>query len=51
MKTSKTKMTTYKGDLRELPPLTEKQKAEMEALSAMPDDQIDLCDIPEVSEE
>lgn len=28
--------------------LTRKQKAELEALAALPDDQIDLSDIPEV---
>lgn len=31
--------------------LTAKQKKELEALAAMPDDQIDLSDIPEATEE
>ena len=30
--------------------LTEAQKAELEALEAMPDDEIDLSDIPEMTE-
>ena len=30
--------------------LTEEQKAELEALEAMPDDQIDYSDIPEMTE-
>ena len=30
--------------------LTEEQRAELEALEAMPDDQIDYSDIPEMTE-
>ena len=30
--------------------LTDKQKAELEALEAMPDDQIDYSDIPEIND-
>ena len=44
-------MVTYKLDLNNLPPLTESQKAELAALAAMPDDQIDFNDIPEGTEE
>jgi uncharacterized protein (DUF4415 family) len=44
-------MVTYKLDLDNLPPLTESQKAELAALAAMPDDQIDFSDIPELTEE
>lgn len=31
--------------------LTEKQKKELEAIAALPDDQINLTDIPEMTEE
>jgi len=40
------KITRYEVDLNNLPPLTAKQKAEIKALAAMPDDQIDHSDIP-----
>ena len=33
-----------------LPPLTEKQRRDLEALAAQPDDTIDLTDIPELTE-
>jgi uncharacterized protein (DUF4415 family) len=33
------------------PPLTDKQKAELEALQAMPDEEIDYSDIPPLSDE
>jgi uncharacterized protein (DUF4415 family) len=36
----------YEVDLNNLPPLTDKQKAELKALSAMPDNEIDHSDIP-----
>jgi uncharacterized protein (DUF4415 family) len=45
------KIVTYKLDLNNLPPLTESQKAELAALAALSDDQIDFSDIPEVTEE
>jgi uncharacterized protein (DUF4415 family) len=45
------KLVTYKLDLNNLPPLTESQKAELVALAALPDDQIDFTDNPEVTEE
>jgi uncharacterized protein (DUF4415 family) len=51
MKTSTTKMTTYKRNLNNLPPPTESQKAELAALAALSDDQIDLSDSPEVTDE
>ncbi len=51
MKISTTKMNTYKLDLNNLPPLTESQKAELEALAALPDSEIDLSDIPELTDE
>lgn len=38
-------------DLRNLPPLTEEQKSELEALAAKPDSDIDYSDIPPLPEE
>jgi uncharacterized protein (DUF4415 family) len=38
-------------DLANLPPLTEKQKAELEALSTRPDGEIDYSDIPPLTED
>jgi len=38
-------------DLANLPPLTEKQKAELAALAARPESEIDHSDIPPLSEE
>jgi len=43
---SKTKIVRYEVDLSNLPPLTEKRKAELKALAAMPDSEIDYSDIP-----
>ncbi len=43
-------MARYEVDLGNLPPLTQAQKAELAALKAMPDGQIDLGDIPEATE-
>ena len=45
------KTVRYEVDLNNLPPLTEAQKAEIETLAAMPDDQIDTSDIPELTDE
>lgn len=45
------KIVTYNVDLANLPPLTEKQKAELAILAHMPDDQIDYSDIPPVKED
>jgi uncharacterized protein (DUF4415 family) len=38
-------------DLANLPPLTEKQRAEIERLKAVRDEDIDLSDMPELTEE
>lgn len=40
----------YELDLNNLPPLTDEQKAEVKALSAMPDSEIDDSDIPPLDE-
>lgn len=45
------KIVTYNVDLANLPPLTEKQKAELAILANMPDDQIDYSDIPPIKED
>ena len=45
------KTTTKHVDLGHLPPLTEKQKAELAALKARPADDIDYSDIPELTDE
>ncbi|MCL1909102.1 MAG: hypothetical protein FWG12_07035 [Holophagaceae bacterium] len=44
-------MGTVSYDLDNLPPLTEQDKRELDALAAMPDDEIDCSDIPEATEE
>lgn len=41
----------YEVDRDALPPLTEKQKAELAALSDLSDEQIDYCDIPGMTDE
>nr|WP_205421223.1 BrnA antitoxin family protein [Rhizobium terrae] len=41
----------YEVDLDSLPPLTDKQKVELAALSELPDDQIDYSDIPFLTDE
>jgi uncharacterized protein (DUF4415 family) len=45
----KTKMVSYKPET--LPPLTETRRAQLRALGARPDSEIDLSDIPELSAE
>ncbi len=45
------KFVKHEVDLANLPPLTGKQKAELEALTARPDGQIDYGDIPPLSGE
>lgn len=40
------KIVHYTVDLSNLPPLNEEQKAELKALSEMPDNEIDYSDIP-----
>jgi uncharacterized protein (DUF4415 family) len=47
----KKQTTQYELDLSNPPPLTKRQKAEIEALKAMPDDAIDYSDIPPLSDE
>ncbi|GJD32160.1 hypothetical protein PMNALOAF_3427 [Methylobacterium adhaesivum] len=46
----KTKLVRYEIDLANPPPLTDRQKAELEALAAMPDETIDYSDIPPLTE-
>ena len=45
----KTKMVSY--TLETLPPLTESQRANLRALAARPDSEIDMSDIPEMTDE
>ena len=45
----KTKLVSYTPDT--LPPLTELQRAALKALAERPDNEIDLSDIPELTEE
>lgn len=45
------KTIKHQIDPANLPPLTEKQQAELAALAAMPDDQIDYSDIPPLTDE
>jgi uncharacterized protein (DUF4415 family) len=45
------KIVTYKLDLNNLPPLTKSQKAELAALAARPDSEIDFSDAPELTDE
>lgn len=42
---------SFDVDLANLPPLTEAQEAELAALDALPDDEIDFSDIPPLTEE
>jgi uncharacterized protein (DUF4415 family) len=51
MKIKPSNLVEYRLNLDNLPPLTESQKAEIAALAALPDDQIDFTDNPEVTEE
>ncbi|GHT95077.1 hypothetical protein AGMMS49545_17400 [Betaproteobacteria bacterium] len=44
------KTVTYEIDLKNPPPLTAAQKAELKALAAMPDAQVDTSDIPPLNE-
>jgi uncharacterized protein (DUF4415 family) len=43
-----TKTVSYTLDT--LPPLTEKQRQHLDALASRPDDQVDLADMPELTE-
>jgi uncharacterized protein (DUF4415 family) len=44
-------MVRYELDLENPPPLTGEQKAELERLAAMPDENIDFSDIPPLDED
>jgi uncharacterized protein (DUF4415 family) len=46
-----TKFVRYELDLDNPPPLTDAQKAELKALAAMPDSEIDYSDIAPLTEE
>ncbi len=48
---NKTNTVRYSIDPANPPVLTERQKAELEALQAMPDEAIDCSDIPAITEE
>ena len=50
MKKTDAETIRYDVDLANLPPLSEKQKAELAALADMPDSEIDYSDVPELSE-
>ena len=43
---SKTRTVAYEVELNNLPPLTSERKAELKALSEMPDGEIDYSDLP-----
>ncbi|OZA09504.1 MAG: hypothetical protein B7Y02_11750, partial [Rhodobacterales bacterium 17-64-5] len=43
-----TKTVSYTLDT--LPPLTEKQRQHLDALASRPDDQVDLADMPELTD-
>jgi uncharacterized protein (DUF4415 family) len=45
------KLVRYEVDLGDLPSLTEMQKAELVALAARPDSEIDYSDIPPLTED
>ena len=45
------KITKYQLDLGSLAPLTQEQKRELAALSAVPDSQIDVSDIPPLTDD
>ncbi len=47
----KTSLVSHTLDLAALPPLTEAQKAELAALAALPEADIDLSDIPPLPDE
>ena len=45
------KLVRYEVDLNNPPPLTKEQKAELKALSEMPDSDIDFSDIPPLTDD
>jgi uncharacterized protein (DUF4415 family) len=51
MKKKDAKIVRYKLDTGNLPPLTENQRAELAALAALPDSEIDYSDIPPLNDE
>ena len=46
MKTKAGEQIRYEVDLAALPPLTQRQRADLDALAQMPDDRIDYSDLP-----
>lgn len=44
-------MSTVKYEQGKLPPLTPERRTELEALAAMPDEEIDYSDIPPIDDE
>lgn len=46
MKTKAGEKIRYEVDLNTLPPLTPKQRSDLDALAHMPDDRIDYSDLP-----
>jgi hypothetical protein len=51
MKTNTAKIVNHKLDPDNLPPLTENQKKELEALASMPNSEIDSSDILQITDE
>ncbi|MFO1429912.1 MAG: BrnA antitoxin family protein [Candidatus Competibacteraceae bacterium] len=45
------KFVRFEFDPEHLPPLTKRQKAELEALKALPDSEIDYSDIPPLTDD
>ena len=45
------KTVKFELDLKNPPPLTDKQKAELEAVKSLPDEEIDYSDIPPLGNE
>lgn len=45
------KFVRFEFDPEHLPPLTQQQKAELEALKALPDSEIDYSDIPPLTDD
>ena len=45
------KTVRFKADPAHLPPLTEQQKAELQALAAQPDSTIDYSDVPPLNDD
>ena len=45
------KTVKFELDLKNPPPLTDKQKAELEAVKSLPDEEIDYSDIPPLGDE